>query len=147
MEPKSNSPFDGPLAPRIGFNNTIQNPIPGGQSPKQSQNEEKDGGRFKFNGGKLVPFGAIALALLVLPITISQLNQSQDNRQRASEIKRFPTQVIPSPTPFPAGQSPLGGASPTNTPTASPSVSLSPVEQNPLGGASPTSKIIPNSIR
>ncbi len=138
MEPKSNSPFDGPLAPRIGFNNTIQNPIPGGQSPKQSQNEEKGGGGFKFNGGKLLPFGAIALALLVLPITISQLNQSQDNRQRASEIKRFPTQVIPSPTPF---------LSPTNTPTASPSVSLSPVEQNPLGGASPTSKIIPNSIR
>lgn len=131
MEPKSNSPFDGPLAPRIGFNNTIQNPIPGGQSPKQSQNEDKGGGGFKFNGGKLLPFGAIALALLVLPITLSQLNQSQDNRQRASEIKRFPTQVIPSATPFP---------SPTDTPTASPSVSLTPT-------ADPTSKIIPNSIR
>lgn len=130
MEPKSNSPFDGPLAPRIGFNNTIQNPIPGGQSPKQSQNEEKGGGRFKFNGGKLLPFGAIALALLVLPITLSQLNQNQDNRQRASEITRFPTQVIPSPTPF---------LSPTETPIASPSVSLSPAE--------PTSKIVPNSIR
>lgn len=116
MEGKSNSPFDGPLAPRIGFSNSIQNPIPGASQPQQSLNSEKgSGGKLK----KFVPIGAIALALLVLPLTISQLSQTQDVRQRASEITRFPTQIIPSPTLF---------ISPTESPTPTASASPTPTE-------------------
>ena len=117
MEGKSNSHFDGPLAPRIGFNNSIQNPIPRSAQPEQSYNANQGGGGRNYK--KFLPIGAVALALLVLPLTLSQLNQTQDVRQRAAEITRFPTQVIPSPTPFP---------SPTDIPTITPTPTVTPTE-------------------
>lgn len=75
--------FQGPLAPKIGLNDNFRNPIPGGgaQIPK---------GR---NFGKFIPVGAIALALLILPLTIDQLGKQQDTRQQASEPT--PTIVMP----------------------------------------------------
>ena len=68
--------FQGPLAPKIGLNDSVRNPIPGGPKidiPK------------KRNYGRLLPVGALALALLILPLTIQQLSQTQDNRRNASE--------------------------------------------------------------
>lgn len=76
--------FQGPLAPKIGLNDTFKNPIPGG-----AKNDIPKGRNY----GRLIPVGAIALALLVLPLTISQINQQQDVRQRASE----PTPTIITP--------------------------------------------------
>lgn len=85
--------FQGPLAPKIGLNEDYKKSIPGGPS--------NDTGK-KRNFGRLIPVGAIALALLVLPLTIDQLNQQQDIQQRASQPT--PTIVVPvggeiSPTP------------------------------------------------
>ncbi len=86
--------FQGPLAPKIGLNDSYKNPIPGG--PKNDIPKGR-------NYGRLIPVGAIALALLILPLTINQLNQQQDIRQSASEPS--PTIVLPvsvtSPTPTP----------------------------------------------
>lgn len=82
--------FQGPLAPKIGLN----------EDYKKSINVNSSGrGR---NYGKFIPVGAIALALLVLPLTIDQINKQQDVRQRASEPT--PTIIVPvggnlSPTP------------------------------------------------
>ena len=85
--------FQGPLAPKYGLNDNFRNPIPGGGNlPKKEKR--------KFTG--LIPVGAIALALLILPLTLQQLNQQQDTRQRASgpaPTVVFPTSVIKlSPT-------------------------------------------------
>lgn len=82
--------FQGPLAPKYGLNDNYQKPPAGG-------NVNIPKGR---NYGKFIPVGAIALALLILPLTIQQLSQQQDTRQQASE----PTPSItlpstPSPTP------------------------------------------------
>lgn len=95
------SAFQGPLAPKIGLNDTFQNPIPGGGAkiPK------------KRNFSGLLPVGAIALALLILPLTIQQLSQQQDTRQNASAPQ--PTIVLPTSVTQPT---------PTLTPT--PSVQL-----------------------
>jgi hypothetical protein len=85
------SSFQGPLAPKFGLNDNFRNPIPSGQ-------KNESGG--KRNYGKLIPVGAVALALLILPLTISQINQQQDIRQQAEEPT--PTIIEPidgSPTP------------------------------------------------
>ena len=84
--------FQGPLAPKIGLNDNYKNPIPGGGAniPKGK------------NYGKFIPVGAIALALLILPLTIDQLGKQQDTRQQASE----PTPTIVTPV-----------SNVTNTPT------------------------------
>ncbi len=104
--------FQGPLAPKIGLNDSYQNPIPGGGAkiPKRR------------NYSHLLPVGAIALALLILPLTIQQLGQNQDTRQRASEPTPtivLPTSVVATPTLTP---SPLISINPT----ASPSPKLTP---------------------
>ncbi len=102
--------FQGPLAPKIGLNDNFKNPVPGGGKvdiPK---------GR---NYGKLIPVGAIALALLILPLTIQQLSQQQDTRQQASE----PTPTITLPTRT---------TSPSPTPTAT--VELAPPFQATSSG-------------
>lgn len=78
------SSFQGPLAPKYGLNDNFRNPVPGGAKidiPKSR------------NYGKFIPIGAIGLALLILPLTIQQLNQQQDTRQQASE----PTPTISVP--------------------------------------------------
>lgn len=87
--------FQGPLAPKYGLNDNFKNPITGGGN---IPNKEKR----KFTG--LIPIGAIALALLILPLTLQQLNTQQNTRQRASgpvskEIKPTPVLKKPSPTP------------------------------------------------
>lgn len=86
--------FQGPLAPKYGLNDNFRNPIPGGGNlPKKE----------KRNYTGLIPVGVLALALLILPLTIQQLNQQQDTRQRASGKTPtiiFPTSVLKlSPTP------------------------------------------------
>jgi hypothetical protein len=86
--------FQGPLAPKYGLNDNFRNPIPGGPNiPK----------REKRNFTGLIPVGAIALALLILPLTLQQLNKQQDTRQNASGVTPtivFPTSVLKlSPTP------------------------------------------------
>lgn len=91
------SSFQGPLAPKMGLGDSFKSPL------QENQNDQppKSGGR---NLGKLIPIGAIALALLVLPLTISQLSQQQDIRQRASEPVPtiiLPTKAISTPTPTP----------------------------------------------
>lgn len=103
--------FQGPLAPKIGLNDTFQNPIPGGGAkiPKKGRN---------YTG--LIPVGALAVALLILPLTIQQLGQQQDTRQKASEPTPtivLPTSTVPTPTPT---------ILPTQTPT--PTVSENPVK-------------------
>lgn len=85
--------FQGPLAPKIGLSESYRNPIPGG-----AKNDIPKGRNY----GRLVPVGAIALALLVLPLTISQINQQQDIRQQASE----PTPTIITPVNVNASPSP-----------------------------------------
>lgn len=84
--------FQGPLAPKIGLNDSTQNPIPGG--PKIPP-PKRDYSHF-------VPVGALALALLILPLTIQQLMQQQDVRQQASQptpIIAVPTSTVQTPTP------------------------------------------------
>lgn len=85
--------FQGPLAPKIGLNDSVQNPIPGGGAkiPKKGRN---------YTG--LIPVGALAIALLILPLTIQQLGNQQDTRQKASEPTPtivLPTSVVATPTP------------------------------------------------
>jgi len=110
--------FQGPLAPKFGLNDNFQNPIPGGgaKMPK------------KRNYSGLIPVGALGLALLILPLTISQLSQQQDTRQHASEPTPtivFPTSVVSTPTPTPS-PTPTIEPSPTPPPTIQPSITLAP---------------------
>lgn len=86
------SSFQGPLAPKIGLNDNVKNPIPGG--PKMPP-KKRDYAHF-------IPVGALGLALLILPLTIQQLSQQQDIRQQASQPTptiAVPTSTVPSPTP------------------------------------------------
>ena len=87
------SSFQGPLAPKYGLNDNYKKPLPGVPNIPKGRNY-----------GKFIPVGAIALALLILPLTIQQLGQQQDTRQQASEPT--PTIAIPtkvtSPTPTPS---------------------------------------------
>ncbi len=94
--------FQGPLAPKYGLTDNYKSTPPGG--PKVDIPKSR-------NYGKFIPVGAIALALLILPLTIQQINQQQDNRQQASQ----PTPTIEIPT---------GTA--TVTPTPTPEVELVP---------------------
>ena len=85
--------FQGPLAPKYGLNEDLRNTIPGGPNVNIPK---------KRNFSRLLPVGALAIALLILPLTISQLGQQQDVRQNASGPEPtivFPTSVIGSPTP------------------------------------------------
>lgn len=84
--------FQGPLAPKIGLNDSIKNPIPAGPKIKLP-------GR---NYSHFIPVAALGLALLILPLTIQQLSVQQDVRQQASEPTptiALPTSVVSSPTP------------------------------------------------
>lgn len=83
--------FQGPLAPKVPLNDSYRSPLH--ENTNTSSNPGGGGGR---NFGKILPYGAIAVALLVIPLTINQLGQQQDVRQRASE----PTPTIELPTPF-----------------------------------------------
>ena len=85
------SSFQGPLAPKMGLGDSFKSPL---HENQQNSPPPKSSGR---NLGRLIPYGAIAVALLVLPLTISQLNQQQDIRQRASEP--IPTIILPTETP------------------------------------------------
>ena len=95
--------FQGPLAPKFGLNDSIRNPIPGG--PKINIPRGR-------NYSRLLPVWALALALLILPLTIQQLSQTQDNRQNASQPTPtivLPTSVVansPTPSPLPTITSP-----------------------------------------
>lgn len=108
------SSFQGPLAPKMGLGDSFRSPLH--ENQEKNQPASPSGGR---GISKLVPFGAIALALLVLPLTISQLNQQQDLRQRASGPAPtivLPTETIaPSPTITPTSTN-EGLASPSATP-------------------------------
>lgn len=82
--------FQGPLAPKIGLNEDYKKDIPSTPS----------GGRRNY--ARFIPVGAIALALLVLPLTIDQIGRQQDIRQQAEQPT--PTIIVPvggqtSPTP------------------------------------------------
>ncbi len=102
--------FQGPLAPKYGLNDNFRNPIPGG--PKVNIPKGR-------NYGKLIPVGAVALALLILPLTIQQLGQQQDNRQQASQPTptiSLPVQVTsPTPTPTPVNERFPLSPTPTST--------------------------------
>jgi hypothetical protein len=106
--------FQGPLAPKLGLNDNYNNPIPGGGGPKISK---------KRNYTGLVPVGFLALALLILPLTIQQLGKQQDIRQNASQPT--PTITVPTPvvkdTPTPTPRPVL----PVESTTASPSSTVS----------------------
>jgi preprotein translocase subunit SecY len=107
--------FQGPLAPKIGLNDDTRSSIPGG-GPKIPK---------KRNYTGLLPVGILALALLILPLTIQQLGKQQNVRQNASGPT--PTIVLPTPvvkdTPTPA----LPPVVPTSPITASPS-STTPIK-------------------
>ena len=68
----NNSPFNGPLTPH----NFRQN---------KSQGEEKQTTTRSLRPVRYAPLVIAGLALLVLPLTIWQINTQQDIRQRASE--------------------------------------------------------------
>jgi len=98
--------FQGPLVPKMGLGDSFKSPL------HENQNEPppKSGKRMS----RFLPYGAIAIALLVLPLTISQLSQQQDIRQRASEPVPtiiLPTKPLSTPTPTPDE-----AASPSATP-------------------------------
>lgn len=99
------SSFQGPLAPKHGLSDSFHSPIQNQDLQKNSDN--KGGG--KRTVGKYIPFAALGLALLVLPLTLEQLNQQQDVRQQASQ----PTPTITLPTPIPS-------PTPTITPALEP---------------------------
>lgn len=104
------SSFQGPLAPKIGLNDSFRSPL------HENQQEAPSGSGGKRNYGRLLPVGAIALALLVLPLTLSQLNQEQDVRQQAAEPTKaiLPTRT-PTPTTIPT---PISETAPISTPSA-----------------------------
>lgn len=102
--------FQGPLAPKIGLNDTVQSPIPGGGAkiPKKRN----------FTG--LIPVGALAIALLILPLTIQQINQQQSTKQQASQPT--PSIVLPTQTTNHISITPgVKQATPPVSPPASPS--------------------------
>ena len=78
--------FQGPLAPKFGLTDNA----------RASFQHEKVIGNTKRNYSGLIPVVGIAVAILVLPLTVQQLNQRQDTRQRASGIE--PTKVVPTQT-------------------------------------------------
>lgn len=103
------SSFQGPLAPKMGFGDSFKSPL------HESENKppQRKGGSI----GKLIPIGAIALAILVLPLTLGQLGQQQDLRQRASEP--VPTIILPTKALYPISPTP---AIEIATPSASPTL-------------------------
>lgn len=112
--------FQGPLAPKIGLNDTYQNPIPGGGAkiPKRR------------NYSALIPVGALAIALLILPLTIQQLGQQQDTRQKASEPT--PTIVVPTSTVATPTPTVIPTATPTPTVTEKPVIPLNKTPKKPV---------------
>src|SRR3989344_6483360 len=77
----NNSPFNGPLTPH----NFRQNQTNNAQPEEGVQNEVKSSSPARF-----APLVIAGLALLVLPLTIWQINTQQDIRQRASERQQAP---------------------------------------------------------
>lgn len=75
----NNSPFNGPLTPHR-FRHSNQNTPPPLPKTKASR------------AVLYAPIAIAGLALLVLPLTIAQINTQQDIRQRASEGQRPPAQ-------------------------------------------------------
>lgn len=76
----NNSPFNGPLTPHSFRHHSNQNaqPLPKTKAPKAIM---------------YAPIAIAGLALLVLPLTISQINTQQDIRQRASQGQNPPAQT------------------------------------------------------
>ncbi len=72
----NNSPFNGPLTPH----QFKQNQNPSTPAAPQARAATKS-----FSAGRYVPLVLGGLALLVLPVTIWQINQQQDIRQQASQ--------------------------------------------------------------
>lgn len=100
-----NNSTTGPLAPKFNINQDTRDPNNKPPRPPRS-----------WTG--YVPMGVFFLfALVAIPLTMRELSQRQDVRQRASGP--LPTQVIPTSTPFP---------SPTDEPTATPSTTLTPTK-------------------
>ena len=77
----NNSPFNGPLTPH----NFRQNQTNNAQAEEGAQREAKSSSPTRF-----APLVIAGLALLVLPLTIWQINTQQDIRQRASERQQTP---------------------------------------------------------
>lgn len=77
----NNSPFNGPLTPHnFRQNQASTTPINSG-----AQSTAKSSSTIRY-----APLVIAGLALLVLPLTIWQVNTQQDIRQRASERKEIP---------------------------------------------------------
>lgn len=76
-----NSPFNGPLTPLKYRQNSTDQTQPETMSPKRSY-------------GRYVPIIIGGFALLILPVTIWQLNTQQDIRQRASEPKVVEQKIV-----------------------------------------------------
>ena len=82
-----NNSLSGPLAPKFNIHEDTRNASNRPELPKQ---------RSRTN---YVPFGIfIVFSLLAIPLTLAQVRNQQDFRQQAAAP--FPTQIIPSPTPF-----------------------------------------------
>lgn len=112
-----NNSTSGPLAPKFNLNQDTRDPL--NKPPRPSKS---------WTG--YVPMGVFFLfALVAIPLTLREVANRQDVRQRASGP--LPTQVIPSPTPFP---------SPTEELTATPSTTLTPTIKKTAPKLSPTIK-------
>jgi len=103
--PKSS--FEGPLAPKFGLTDNARDSFPLKDAPEPKRR----------NYSSLIPVAGIAIAILVIPLTLQQINQQQDVRQQASEPT--PTiQIAPSVTPA-VSEAPTSTASPSLSPSVS----------------------------
>lgn len=100
--------FKGPLAPKFGLTDNARSSFPIKDPP---------GPNHRKNIAGLLPIGGIMIALLVLPLTIQQLSNTQDVRQQASQPT--PTIVLPTSVTEPS-------ISPTISPTSTSSSELTP---------------------
>ncbi len=87
MNPLSNnSSFNGPLTPHHFRTNQNLNQ---GQAEGPGEVSSKSSSKIRY-----VPLVIAGLALLILPITVWQINTQQDIRQRASEQKQQPREAL-----------------------------------------------------
>lgn len=96
-----NDSLKGPLAPKLGLGDTRNLNLDNANASKSERNYSK-----------FVPVGILAIAFLILPITIMQLGQQQDTREHAAGIA--PTLVLPTS----AVQDTLTPTEPPATPSA-----------------------------
>lgn len=116
--------LQGPLAPKFGVNNASRGSIMPGGAPMNSESHDIGGRNYK----RVVPIAILGLALLIIPVTMQQLNQNQDIRQRASGPEPtivLPTSVIrpteiPTPTEIPDATLSAKPTSPISSPSAKP---------------------------